>query len=86
MKRVIIIITSIILCLSIGLCGYFFIQYKNNYGNNSSKDILKIEEKIKKINKERDTKKEEITKVREENKEKVELLEVWEKELKKVNS
>ena len=84
MKKVIIIITSIILCLSIGLFGYLFIQYKSNYGNNSSKDIIKIEKKIKNNNKEIDKKKEEINKIKEENKDKVEILEVWEKEVKKV--
>ena len=84
MKKVIIIITSIILCLSIGLLGYLFIQYKSNYGNNSSKDIIKIEKKIKNNNKEIDKKKEEINKIKEENKDKVEILEVWEKEVKKV--
>ena len=84
MKKVIIIITSIILCLSISLFGYLFIQYKSNYGNNSSKDIIKIEKKIKNNNKEIDKKKEEINKIKEENKDKVEILEVWEKEVKKV--
>lgn len=84
MRKVIIGITSIILCLSIALCGYFFMEYRNYYGNNSKKDIKKVEEKIKKTEEETKKKKEEVEKIKNDNKEKVELLEVWEKELGKV--
>lgn len=84
MRKVIIGITSIILCLSIALCGYFFMEYRSYYGNNSKKDIKKVEEKIKSIEKETEKKKKEIEKIKEDNKEKVDLLEVWEKELGKV--
>ena len=44
MRKVIIGVTSIILCLSIGLCGYFFMEYRGCYGGNSKKDIKKVEE------------------------------------------
>lgn len=83
MRKVIISITSIVLCLSIVLCGYFYIQY-NGFTNNGKKDIKRIEGKIKSIDKEIKEKEEEVKKLKEENSEKVELLEVWEKELGKV--
>ena len=84
MRKVIIGVTSIILCLSIALCGYFFMEYRDCYGGNSKKDIKKVEEKIKKTEEETKKKKEEVEKIKNDNKEKVDLLEVWEKELGKV--
>ena len=83
MRKIIIGITSIILCLSIGLFCYVFIQY-NNFSNNGKNNIGKLENKIKIIDKDINKKKEEVNKIKEDNKEKVELLEVWEKELEKV--
>ena len=85
MKKVILSITSIILCLSIISLCYFISQYKSySYTIGNKKDIKKIEEKIKKTKEEIKTKEEELNTIKENNKEKVELLEVWEKELKKV--
>lgn len=85
MRKVILLITSIILCLSVISLCYFASQYKNySFIKDKGKDISKIEEKIKKIDKDINTKKSEVEKLKEENKEKVELLEVWEKESEKV--
>ena len=84
MRKVIIGITSIILCLSIISLCYFTVQYKTYYRGNSQKDIKKVEEKIKGITVEIKKKKEEVEKIKNENKEKVDLLEVWEKEFGKV--
>lgn len=82
MRKVIIGITSVVLCLSVVACGYFFIQY--NSFNKEKKDIKKVEDNIKSIDKEISKVNEEINSTKENNKEKVELLEVWEKELGKV--
>jgi hypothetical protein len=83
MRKVIIGVTSIILCLSIGLCGYVYIQY-DSFTNKGEKNIEKLKEKINNTDKEINKKKEEVEKIKNDNKEKVELLEVWEKELGKV--
>ena len=83
MRKVIIGITSIILCISLGICSYFYLQC-NGFINTEKNNIKRIEGKIKKIDKEIEERKEEVEKIKKENTEKVELLEVWEKELKKV--
>ena len=82
MKKVIIVITSIVLCLSICALCYFYIEYKS-YSSNS-KDIKVVEKNIKGTNKEINKKKEEIETIKKENSEKVEILEAWKKEIKKV--
>ena len=82
MKKVIIIITSIVLCLSICALCYFYIEYKSYSG--SSKDIKVVEKSIKETNEEINKKKEEMETIKKENSEKVEILEVWKKEIKKV--
>ena len=82
MKKVIIGITSIVLCLSICALGYFYTEY-NNYSK-SGKDIKVVEKSIKETNEEINKKKEEMETIKKENSEKVEILEVWKKEIKKV--
>ena len=84
MKKVIVILTSIILCLSISALVYLGIIYSSYLGKYNRKDIKVIEENIKKTEKEIVEGKEEIEKIKTDNKEKVELLEVWKKELNKV--
>ena len=82
MKKVIIIITSIILCLSICALCYFYMEY-NSYSK-GGKDIKVVEKEINNTNEEINKKKEEIETIKKENSEKIEILEVWKKEIKKV--
>ena len=84
MKKVIVILTSFILCLSIGASVYLGVIYSSYLGKYNKKDIKVIEENIKKTENEIVKGKEEIEKIKTDNKEKVELLEVWKKELNKV--
>ena len=82
MKKVIIIITSIILCLSIGVLCYLYKEY--NWYSKSGKDVGVIEKEINNTNEEIKKKKEEIETIKKENSLKVEVLETWKKEIKKV--
>ncbi len=82
MKKVIIIITSIILCLSIGVLCYFYKEY--NWYSSSGKDVSVVEKEINNTDEEIKKKKEEIETIKKENSEKVEVLETWKKEIKKV--
>lgn len=82
MKKVIIIITSIILCLSIGVLCYLYKEY--NWYSSSVKDVSVVEKEINNTNEEINKKKEEIESIKKENNEKVEILETWKKEIKKV--
>ena len=82
MKKVIIGITSIVLCLSICALSYFYIEYKSY--SKSGKDVKEVENNINKTNEEINKKKEEIETIKKENGEKVEILETWKKEIKKV--
>ena len=47
MKKVIIIITSIILCLSVGVLCYLYKEY--NWYSKSGKDVKVVEKEINKI-------------------------------------
>lgn len=82
MKKVIIIITSIILCLSIGVLCYLYKEY--NWYSSSGKDVKVVEKKINNTDEEISKKKEEIENIKKKNNEKVEILETWKKEIKKV--
>lgn len=82
MKKVIIIITSIILCLSIGVLCYLYKEY--NWYSSSGKDVRVVEKEINNTDGEIKKKKEEIETIKKENHEKVEVLETWKKEIKKV--
>lgn len=82
MKKVIIIITSIILCLSIGVLCYLYKEY--NWYSKSGKDVKVVEKEINNTDGEINKKKEEIESIKKENSEKVEILETWKKEIKKV--
>ena len=84
MKKIIIIITSIVLCLSLSALGYLGVVYSSYLGKYDRKDIKELEEKIKKTEENIESKKKEIEVLKSENTEKVELLEVWKKELNKV--
>lgn len=82
MKKVIIIITSIILCLSIGVLCYLYKEY--NWYSSSGKDVRVVEKEINNTDGEIKKKKEEIENIKKENRLKVEVLETWKKEIKKV--
>ena len=82
MKKVIIIITSIILCLSVGVLCYLYKEY--NWYSKSGKDIKAVEKEINNTDGEINKKKEERETIKKENNEKVEILETWKKEIKKV--
>ena len=82
MKKVIIIITSIILCLSVGVLCYLYKEY--NWYSKSGKDVKVVEKEINNNDEEINKKKEEIENIKKENNEKVEILETWKKEIKKV--
>ena len=85
MKKFIVVLTSIILILSVGLFGYTTYKYKT-YSKVSAakKKISTIEEKKSKTEKDIKEKEEVIKQEKEKNIEKVQLLEVWKKELAKV--
>lgn len=82
MKKVIIIITSIILCLSIGVLCYLYKEY--NWYSSRGKDVRVVEKEINNTDGEIKKKKEEIENIKKENRLKVEVLETWKKEIKKV--
>ncbi len=87
MKRVILILTILIFLASIlilGNCIYLYVKSSDN--NNLSKNIKNINLKIDELNNEINLKKEELNKIKENNIDKVNLLEVWKKELQKTNS
>ena len=69
MKKVIIIITSIILCLSIGVLCYLYKEY--NWYSKSGKDIKVVEKEINNTDGEIKKKKEEIENIKKENRLKV---------------
>ena len=59
---------------------------KSSDNNDLSKNIKNINLKIDELNNEINLKKEELNKIKENNIDKVSLLEVWKKELQKTNS
>ena len=82
MRKVIIGITSIVLCLSVGVLCYLYKEY--NWYSKSGKDVKVVEKEINNTNEEINKRKEEIETIKKENGEKVEILETWKKEIKKV--
>lgn len=85
MKRVVLFLTSIVLCLSITGCCFFAYKYYS-YSNITKvkKDISAIDEKISSANNEIVNKNEEIENLKKSNQEKVNYLELWKRELNKV--
>lgn len=85
MRKVIIFLTSIVLCLGIASCCFFAYKYYSyNKITKVKKDINAIEKKISAANKEIVNKNGEIENLKESNQEKVNYLELWKKELNKV--
>lgn len=85
MRKVVLFLTSIVLCLSIASCCFFAYKYCSyNKINKVKKDISTIDKKISNANKEIVNKNEEIENLKQSNQEKVNYLELWKKELNKV--
>ena len=85
MKRVVFLIALVIMVLSIDYLGNTIIEY---FKSNSSL-TYNINDNNEKINKNKriiEEKKKEVSEVETNNEDKVKLLEVWEKELKKTTS
>lgn len=84
MKRVVFLIALVIMVLSIDYLGNTIIEYFKS--NSSLTYNIKINDNNEKINKNKhiiEEKKKEVSEVETNNEDKVKLLEVWEKELKK---
>lgn len=87
MKRVVFLIALVIMVLSIDYLGNTIIEYFKS--NSSLTYNIKINDNNEKINKNKriiEEKKKEVSEVETNNEDKVRLLEVWEKELKKTTS
>ena len=87
MKRVVFLIALVIMVLSIDYLGNTIIEYFKS--NSSLTYNIKINDNNEKINKNKriiEEKKKEVSEVETNNEDKVKLLEVWEKELKKTAS
>lgn len=85
MKKGILFLTSIILCLCIISCCFFAYKYYSyNKIGSIKKDIGVIEEKISTTSKDIVNKNEEIENLKQSNQEKVNYLELWKRELNKV--
>lgn len=87
MKRVVFLIALVIMVLSIDYLGNTIIEYFKS--NSSLTYNIKINDNNEKINKNKriiEEKKKEVSEVETNNEDKVKLLEVWEKELKKTTS
>ena len=85
MKKLIIIITSIILVFSICSCGYFVYKcYSFNKIEKINSKIDVVEENIRNLDEEIEMKNKEIETLKENNKEKGVLLELWQKALSQV--
>ena len=85
MKKVIIGVTAVILCLSVGLCGYYSYNYYtyNEIGKLNDK-VLAVNNKIDDVNRNVEEKKKEIEQLRQDNEEKVRVLELWQNALNQV--
>lgn len=85
MKRIIVFITTILLFICMGLCGYFFYKY-NSYGKISKVkvEINDIKKKTALMDKEISDKNKEIENIKNNNNEKVRMLELWQRSLKQV--
>lgn len=87
MKRVVFLIALVIMVLSIDYLGNTIIEYFKS--NSSLTYNIKINDNNEKINKNKriiEEKKKKVSEVETNNEDKVKLLEVWEKELKKTTS
>ena len=86
-KNVFLIISIVLLILSIGTFGYLYYQNKTleNELNESKENIKKVEQTIKKEQKEIDTKEDEYEKLKETVKEKLEELSIWEETKENLN-
>ena len=85
MKKVVIVLTLIVLGLSIGFASIKVNEYLSYDKIKTLENKIKVTKKeIKSLDKKIKSTKEEALKIKESKKEKVELLEVWEKQLKKM--
>ena len=85
MKKIIILITSFILCLSLCSCGYFFYKcYSYNEVDKTYNKISQVKDDIKKLDKQIEEKNKEIENLKKDNGEKGEVLELWQKAVNQV--
>ena len=87
MKRVLLVLTFVLLCFCIYLTYSSYNRNLKYTDVSDSKQKLEIlDSKIKKLNDQIKEKEEEIKKLEESNKEKTDLLKVWQKEAEKLKN
>ena len=86
MKRLCIIVTLIVLSLTIFFTVQNILKYYNYDSVKSNNEFRHAVEDVNNIDDEIKNKSEELEKIKENNKEKVEIYEVWQKELEKIKT
>ena len=86
MKRVVFLISLIVMVLSIDYLSNTIIEYFNSSSSLTiNRNIKNTESKIDKINEEINEKRNVVSEIEKNNEDKVKLLEVWKKELEKTD-
>ena len=87
MKRIVLFISIIVLLISFSLCCFLgYKHYSDNSLNLEQKKVKKLINKDNNLKKEIEVRKEELDKVKESNKERNAVLEVWKKESQKIKN